>query len=420
MLTRRETGTSRRDWRKLWLNVHLYLALTVGFFFALLGLTGAFNVFHWELEEIGLPRPKMQEEAATKLLLNAIMTRLYEAYPRRKGSWRLFMPGYEHDYLWAIYTTPEKTSGELFAPHRIIIDPISAKFVAENYWGRTVWSLIYEIHASLLSGRMGAEIGQIGFKTVSFLGLFLLILGASGLYLWWPRSRQFFKAMRFKRGASSTRFCFDLHRVAGIYAWVVLMILALTGFSFGWKHYLEPVVHLFSPTRVEHFEDPEGLISRRTPGARRLAVEEAVAIADRIFPNAELRWISTPDGAEGVYAIEKRQAGEANRRRPRSKVWLNQYTGEVLAVEDPRGFTAGDTFFNLMWPLHNGEFLGLPSRVMWSFVGFIPMILYVTGTLLWLKKRRARKISNARRTRVKFEYCPGSLLPPTKVQDERN
>jgi len=74
-----------------------------------------------------------------------------------------------------------------------------------------------------------------------------------------------------------------------------------------------------------------------------------------------VRWLATPEGREGVYVIEKRQDGEASRRRPRSKVWLDQYSGRVLAVEDPNRFTAGETFLNVMWPLHSGEAFGLAS-----------------------------------------------------------
>ncbi len=50
--------TSRwwRRFRGFWLTVHLYIALTIGFVFVILGLTGSFYVFYFELEELGLPQ----------------------------------------------------------------------------------------------------------------------------------------------------------------------------------------------------------------------------------------------------------------------------------------------------------------------------------------------------------------------------
>jgi len=60
--------------------------------------------------------------------------------------------------------------------------------------------------------------------------------------------------------------------------------------------------------------------------------------------------------------VAKRQADEVNRQRPLSKVWIDQYSGKVLAVQDPNKFTPGETFLNLLWPLHDGQALGLPVR----------------------------------------------------------
>jgi uncharacterized iron-regulated membrane protein len=158
--------------------------------------------------------------------------------------------------------------------------------------------------------------------------------------------------------------------------------------------YIKPVITLCSDVKALHFQDPKGLKSYPDNTTQAISIMAAVSIADKVFPYAELRWLATPDGPEGVYAIEKKQAGEANRRRPRSKVWIDQYTGDVLAVEDPELFTTGETFFNLMWPLHNGEAFGLPGRILWCFIGFIPLVLYITGIIRWLQKRKAHKLKN--------------------------
>jgi uncharacterized iron-regulated membrane protein len=45
----------KRRLRHFWLNVHLIIALVVGFIFVILGLTSSFNVFYFELEELDLP-----------------------------------------------------------------------------------------------------------------------------------------------------------------------------------------------------------------------------------------------------------------------------------------------------------------------------------------------------------------------------
>lgn len=386
---------NHRRLRQFWLNLHLYIALSVGFLFALLGVTGSFNVFHWELEELSLPTVK-HEHDAKPLGLNVLMQNIRDRHPLKTGRWLLFMPGYERDYVWAVFPKPEETRDEFFAPLRIQLNPYDGRVAGEHFWGKTLGTLVYSLHASLLTGKFwGPKVGKIGFKIIAFLGLFLLVSVATGIYLWWPRTGKFVKALTLKRSASATRFHFDLHRVTGFYGSAILAIIAFTGFSFGYLDYLKPVVNLFSPVHTLHFRDPEGLKSKLRDEAEPISVEAAVDIADQIFPGAELRWLATPDGPEGIYAVEKRQPGEANRRRPRSKVWIDQYSGEVLAQENPNTFTAGETFLNLMWPLHNGEFLGLFSRIIWCLTGLVPLILYVTGLKIWLKKTKAKRRNEA-------------------------
>lgn len=383
----------KRRWhlRSFWLKVHLYIALTVGFIFVILGLTGSFNVFYSALEESSLPEVH-KEANAQPLKLDEVLRVVKAAHPQKNGRWSIFLPGYDRDYIWAVYPKPEETAGQLFAPLRVLIDPYTGKIIAEHFWGRTLWSLIYEVHASFLTGRLSAELGEIGFKTVSFLGLFLFASVLTGLYLGWPKQGKFKHAVTIKRNASPQRFYFDLHRSIGFYSSIILLIIALTGFVFGYKDYIKPLMVRFSAVKKEHFKDPAEIKSIVIAEAQPISIEQAVAIADQVFPGAELRWLATPEGKEGVYAIEKRQPGEANRRRPRSKVWIDQYTGKVLAVEDPNQFSFGETFFNLVWPLHNGEAFGFTGRVLWCISGFVPLILYISGLIRWLQKRKAHKL----------------------------
>ncbi|MFA6162051.1 MAG: PepSY-associated TM helix domain-containing protein [Methylobacter sp.] len=383
------TSQWRRRFRSFWLTVHLYVALTIGFFFVILGLTGSFNVFIYELEELGLPKVR-HEANAQAYSLDEIMQTVKAAHPEKKGKWSLLLPNSGNDYLWVEYPKPVETADELYAPFRVLLDPYSGKIISDSYWGQTLWTLIYEVHAALMTGKLGVKIGRIGFDTICFLGLFLFISSLTGLYLWWPRWGKFKRAATIKRGASPERFYFDLHKTTGFYSSIILLILAFTGFSFRYADYIKPLIRSFSAVKEKHLKEPD-VKSFVTENAKPLSIAGAVAIADTIFPDAELRGVSIPDGKEGVYSISKRQSGEANHRWARSKVWIDQYSGNVLAVQDPKQFTAGETFLNLMWPLHSGEAFGLAGRLLWCVTGFAPLILYVSGIIRWLQKRRAKR-----------------------------
>lgn len=370
--------------------MHLYVALTIGFFFVILGLTGSFNVFNHELEELVLPQ--VQHEAHVQPRSpDELMQTVKAAHPEKKGKWSLLMPGYGNDYVWAEYPKPVETADEIYAPFRVLVDPYSGKIISESYWGRTLWTSIYQIHASLLTARLGVKIGRFGFNTVCFLGLFLFISALTGLYLWWPRWGKFKKSVTIKRGASRERFYFDLHKTTGFYSSIFLLILAFIGFSFSYADYIKPMIRSFSAVKEKHLKEPY-VKSVVTENAKPFSIVDAVAIADSIFPDAKLRGVSTPDGSEGVYSISKMQSGEANHRWARSKVWIDQYSGKVLVVQDPNRFTAGETFLNLMWPLHSGEAFGFAGRILWCVMGLTPLILYVSGIIRWLQKRRAKQV----------------------------
>lgn len=389
----------RRSWlktaRKFWLGVHVYIALSLGFMFVILGLTGALNVFYYELEELGLPGVH-KEANAQPLLFDDIMQIVRAAHPQRQGAWNLYLPGDNHEYLWASYAKPEETAGELFAPLQVLIDPYTGKIAHENFWGRTIWSLVYEVHATLAMGKVDARIAKVVFKVICFLGVFLFISALSGLYLWWPRSGKYRQAVTIKSGASPERFFFDLHKTVGFYSSIILLILAFSGFSFGYRDQVKSLVSCFSEVKAERFKAPTTVKSDYQNQDKAISIDNAVAIADRIFPGAVLRWLETPGSKDGVYVIEKRQDGEASHTRPRSKVWIDQYSGKVLAVEDPNQFTAGETFLNVLWPLHSGEAFGFFGRVLWCVIGLTPLVLYVTGLIRWQQKRKAKQLKESR------------------------
>lgn len=123
---------------------------------------------------------------------------------------------------------------------------------------------------------------------------------------------------------------------------------------------------------------------------QRITADRAVAIAQNRFPHAEVRWIETPGDRHGVYLIRLYQAGEPGRRFPKTMVWIDQYSGAVLAEHDALKQSAGDELLAWLLSLHNGEALALPGRILVLLSGLILPLLFVTGLLRWRQKARAK------------------------------
>ncbi|MEH2423610.1 MAG: PepSY-associated TM helix domain-containing protein [Nostoc sp.] len=43
---------------------------------------------------------------------------------------------------------------------------------------------------------------------------------------------------------------------------------------------------------------------------------------------------------------------------------------------------------NFFTPLHYGTFGGLPTRILYVFVGLTPLILFITGFVMWQYRKR--------------------------------
>jgi len=68
--------------RTLWLKVHLYLALTVGFLFAIIGLTGSLSVYHDELDgwlnpHLTIDQPQGSYQSLDKMLAAGDRVEIY-------------------------------------------------------------------------------------------------------------------------------------------------------------------------------------------------------------------------------------------------------------------------------------------------------------------------------------------------------
>jgi len=366
--------------RRILLTLHQWTGLTAGAVFVLAGLTGSLLVFYVELDALLTPALRQPATvAAPRASLESVYQALRAAHPERVRNWRIEVPADPGAMLTARYMKAEETAHLAFAPLIAWIDPVTAEVRSSRFWGEFAMTWIYDLHYTLLLDRSGRIV----------LAVFGIALTASlllGVVLWWPTRGKWRTALSLKRNASLQRRTYDLHKLAGIYGLVLLLMLCVTGVMLEIPQYVNPLIDRASPL----FEAP-ALHSPPGGGAMRIDVDDAVQRAQAHFPGAPVRWIETPDGAEGVYRIQLKQAGEPSERFPRTNVWLDQYSGEVLAVRDPRAHAAGDVVLAWLHPLHSGEAFGMAGRLIVLFTGILPAVLFVTGMMRWVQKRKARR-----------------------------
>jgi len=363
--------------RTTWLNVHLFLALAVGFIFAVLGFTGSACVYREALDELLNPQLVVEEAQGDYQSLDQIMASVRAVHPDRHGEWTLELPRSANVMMTAWFDKPRETFFERYAPLMVSVNPYTAEVVASRFWGQTVTTWLLDLHTQL-------QFDQAGWNIVGYSGLLLMASVFSGLYLWWPGVQNIRSAVQIRVRSGVMRLLFDLHRMIGLLSAVALLLLAFTGFHLSFPLVLED---LFGSTGMAHGETGRTISSTAIPNNHPTLLEAAEFIARGPFPKAELRRVTTPDGNSGVYRVNLRQKGEVNQRHPYTTVWVDRWSGHIKEVRNPAAFGKGETLITWMWPLHTGEALGVYGRFCWFLAGQSLLFLYISGFVRWLHRK---------------------------------
>jgi uncharacterized iron-regulated membrane protein len=371
---RRVSGQLRA--RRNWLTAHRWLGLTVGLVFVLIGLTGSLLVFDHAIDEWLNPNLLLTEGSGQRKSIADVVAAAEQAFdPSQSQAAAVSRPRVENG-VWTVWFASGTANAPTFTA--VYVDPYSASTTGQRVWGEDLMTWIYRLHFQMLAGRIGSI-------AVGIIGILVVISILSGVYLWWPLWKNSLRAaFAIRRGR---RFSYDLHKTFGIVSAGVLLVITFTGVYMEFPDAVNAVAKVFvtvSDTQTAFSSSPDGAKQPLSP-------DEALAIAQKSFPDATFDHLHPPDGNAGAYEVAFRQADEIQQSFGRSQVFLDQYSGEVIAIREPADFTAADAFFAWQFPLHNGEAFGLVGRWVVLFFGLTPAILYTTGVLVWWRKRQSKR-----------------------------
>ncbi|MDF2495366.1 MAG: hypothetical protein K0S66_2300 [Sphingomonas sp.] len=380
----REATAGPWSWRSVARRIHLWLGLSLGLLFAVIGLTGSALVFYVGIDAALHPALRSDAPATTagpapsgwtspvwdRALATARAGRFDPA-----GKWSFEVTG-EGGAIPARYYPPDP--GGARHPTRLMVwfSPDGGRIVRVAPWGGYLMTWLYELHMHLLAGDIGGQI-------VGWSGVAMLVLLLSGIVLWWPRG-SWRKSLAFKRRAAPIRRLHDLHKLSGVASGALLLILVASGVILAL-----PVIRqaLLAPPAV-----PE---PRSSPGSgSTVAVTRALAAARAAAPAAQLAFIDVPGNAGLPFRIRVQMPGDPHRRFPGGYVFVDQRTARIVTVQDMRQGGAGAAINAWVRPLHDGTAGGLAGRVLALLAGLAPTALFVTG-LLRCRHRQSRKATGS-------------------------
>lgn len=356
--------------RNIAFKLHRYIGLAVGLLLVWVGLTGSLLVFEQEIDEFlvgqqfGHVVPQGQ-----RIPVESALNLVQAAYATRAD----FKPH-------SIVTRPEKntyivrltpTDGKTI---EIFVNPYNGRILGDRQHTTSLRMIAIELHYNLLAGRTGEIIVGIG-------GFLLFVLSITG-FLLWPGWRRLISGFRIKLNAHPKRVNFDIHKVVGIVSVIFLSLIAFTGFCWNFSDFTKPAI--YAVTRTPSKSEP---VSQPLPGKSPLSLPETLQKADAALPGAMTTVVFFPSKPEDVFSIYKKFPQEVN-SYGNSAVYLDQYTGEVLRVDNALEAPVGDRILNSFYPLHYGTFGGFPTRILYVFVGLSPLILFITALRMYRYRRQ--------------------------------
>jgi uncharacterized iron-regulated membrane protein len=399
--------------RAIWVLLHRYFGLATSVFLVVVGLTGSLLAFYPELHRLANPHWYPGRPAETWLLPGELAARLEAADPRLRVT-HLQLQGFEGaTRAWVAPRTDPETGKPFAIGHEFaVLDPATGEVIERGRWGgiadtwRQIMDFIYELHYSL-------ALGMFGMWTLGIVALLWTLDNFAGAYLTFPvgrnNRRSFWSrwkpAWQVKRGASTYRLNFDLHRAGGLWPWAMLLVFAWSSVYMN----LWDTVYTWTTRAVMDYRPPWVLV---VPEAKPLEQpplnwRQAQSVAERLMTEQAGKHHFRPgrpimlryEAESAVYFYEAESSLDINDRPRRygAQVIFDARTGELRHVLLPSGQYAGNTVSNWLYALHMGNVFGLPYRIFVCMLGLAIAMLSVTGVYVWWKKRNARRSSASRR-----------------------
>ena len=361
--------------RRLWLNVHLWIALGLCALLVPISISGGLLVWHDEID--AWINPQRYAISGSQALLPPVvyLAQAQEAVvsdPAKPRATALRYP----EPGWPMRVVMRAQPSEAGARPRVLtvyLDPSTARILDVVDFRSSFFGFLHVFHENLTIPEYS------GRQIVGWAGVGMLVLSLTGLWLWWPRGG-FVRGLRWRR---SPLFTFNLHSLLGFWISLPLAAVSATGIYLSFPQTARQAMSSIAPMT------PQG----QRPGFGQIA-QHTVLTADQALAAA---LASEPNGKPVALFLPVQQ-------RERPLTWRTQISRAgsadviTLMTDDRTGQTSlgaappsGDRAAAWIRWIHEGSHSGPVWAVAVTLTGIFPTIFAVTGIIMWLRKRAGRK-----------------------------
>jgi len=412
-----DTAPARRLYATIW-RWHFYAGLFAAPFLLILSITGAIYLFNDELNDLIYPELRFASSAAPSQPLSRLIGSAQARYPGSVIT-RIDLPT-EPGRSAQLFVNPP--DGE---PLRVFVDPANATVLGSFVYPKTLVGFADIAHGSLF-------LGDVGDAIVEVASCWAVVLVVTGLYLWWPRGRERIGGVLVPRlGAKGRKFWRDLHKVTGLYAAALILLLLLTGLPWAtvWgDQFFRPIVNSLgwayapgdrhnggsvsrlpatpiseaegAPWTVQQAPHPQSRVPAVAAGheehAGHLHMQPQAAFAPGIDVDTAARVLaengfdgayrlSLPQGPLGTYSAYTYPAQPQGQRN----IHIDRYSGAVIHQAGFGDYGPAAKLIELGTAIHLGNYFGLLNQIVMLLTCIAITLLVVTGLVMWWRRRPA-------------------------------
>ena len=404
--------TQTKSSARWWFLAHSWLALPIWVFLFFVCLTGSIATISQEIVWLIDPavRANPPSDEARMIDYDAIVAVIAREHPEAIIQ-RIERP-VKSMFAWTVQAS--------YPDIRVVnhyVNPYTGHIQGSEPEGFSFRQFIRALHGWLLMPFTDGF--NFGWYAVSALSLPLLGSLITGLVVYKRFWRGYFRPrLRVDRG--SRVFWGDLHRLAGIWSILFILIMAVTGLWFlimamlSDTHIELPSTEPAAPILVAREDIPVMANSQPAP---RVGLNQAVAAMREQIPDIEPFILFPGDHAFSPITVIGRGAS-----------WpllfefahVNPYTGKVEHLRRVSDRSGLELFTHSMRPLHTGDFVGLWLKLLYFVFGLLLTAMVGSGLLIWTKRtaKATAAVLKGKPGEAEDEAIeaalPTSLAPPEK------
>lgn len=411
--------------RKILFQVHLWVGLVLGVFLSVIGISGSVLVYDHELMSIGAKPIPHTEAQGNMLPLDVLADAARGALSVKRAQITLNLPDEAGQPVVARIQTSSgigpgarsdgdrehrggdrqqsehrerREGGDRAGQHRgaeqgggagrgpdggrgqtteVYLDPASGKVLdIRKTANNPVIGFFHQLHGNLFMGREGRQI-------VGWFGVAMVLLGLSGIYLWWPRRGAWKYAFGVRKKAKGYLFHRDLHGATGIWLWVVFIIVSFSGVVIAFPDTTRAVT---ASQSAASFDPRRGPSIEPVDDVEPISATAAVALVQKQYPGKAVTSITLPSRQTEAIRVSLGSMDEGLVLT----AYVDPFRSQIVGLRNAPDAPTAERLAAWQRPLHAGEGWGAIWKALVFLSGFLPILFVITGTTMWLKKRKGR------------------------------